>query len=155
MVYISMFVDSDHASNKITRRSHTGIIIYANMSPIIWYSKRQNSVKTSTFSSEFVALHTRIELLEALVFKLQMLGVPVSLPCRVFCDNQAVVMSKSFLEVTLKKKNVGIAYHKVRESVASGLVLIYYEKYESNIADSFTKILNTLQRSKHVRSILS
>ena len=154
-VYVSMFVDSDHASNKITRRSHTGLIIYVNMSPIIWYSKRQNSVESSTFSSEFVALRIGVELLEALVFKLQMLGVPVSLPCRVFCDNQAVVMSGSFPEVTLKKKNVGIAYHKVRESVASGLILIYYEKSESNIADLFTKILNTLQRSKHVRSILS
>ena len=155
IVYISMFVDSDHASNKITRRSHTGIIIYVNMSPVIWYSKRQNSVESSTFSSEFVALKIGVELLEALVFKLQMLGIPVSLPCRVFCDNQAVVMSGSFPEVTLKKKNVGIAYHKVRESVASGLVLIYYEKSESNIADLFTKILNTIQRSKHVRSILS
>jgi hypothetical protein len=50
------FVDSDHAGNLATRRSHSGIIIFLNKSPILWYSKRQNTVESSTFGSEFVAL---------------------------------------------------------------------------------------------------
>ena len=37
---INVFVDADHAGNRVTRRSHTGIIIYGNMSPIMWFSKR-------------------------------------------------------------------------------------------------------------------
>ena len=55
-VDISIFVDADHAGNKVTRRSHTGILIFCNLAPIIWYSKRQNTVETSTFGSEFIAL---------------------------------------------------------------------------------------------------
>ena len=39
-VDINVFVDADHAGNRVTRRSHTGIIIYCNMSPISWYFKR-------------------------------------------------------------------------------------------------------------------
>ena len=39
-VDVSLFVDADHAGNVVTRRSHTGIIIYVNMTPIVWYSKR-------------------------------------------------------------------------------------------------------------------
>ena len=55
-VDINVFVDAIHASNKITRYLHTGIIIMINVAPVMWYSKRQNTVETSTFGSEFVAL---------------------------------------------------------------------------------------------------
>ena len=71
-VNISIFVDADHAGNKVTRRSYTGIIIYCNLAPIIWYSKRQNTVESSTFGSEFVALKIATELNEALLYKLRM-----------------------------------------------------------------------------------
>jgi hypothetical protein len=57
------FVDSDHAGNLATRRSHSGIIIFLNKSPILWYSKRQNTVESSTFGSELVALRTAVELI--------------------------------------------------------------------------------------------
>ena len=36
---IYVFVDSDHASDTVTRRSQTGIILYLNSAPIVWYSK--------------------------------------------------------------------------------------------------------------------
>jgi hypothetical protein len=53
-VQINAFVDADHAGNKVTRRSQTGIIIYLNCAPIIWYSKSQSTIESSTFGSEFV-----------------------------------------------------------------------------------------------------
>ena len=40
-VFVTCFVDADHAGNRVTRRSHTGIIIYVNSAPILWCSKRQ------------------------------------------------------------------------------------------------------------------
>ena len=39
-VIISAFVDADHAGNVVTHRSHTGIIIFVQNAPIIWFSKR-------------------------------------------------------------------------------------------------------------------
>jgi hypothetical protein len=86
-VSIHCFVDADHAGNLATRRSHTGIIIFINMSPIIWYSKRQNTVESSTFGSEFVALRTAVELIIGLRYKLRMFGVPINHPANVFCNN--------------------------------------------------------------------
>jgi hypothetical protein len=53
---ITAFVDANHAGNAITRRSHTGVIIYLQNTPIIWHSHRQNTIETLTFGSEFVAL---------------------------------------------------------------------------------------------------
>ena len=42
-VLISCCEDATHAGNVITQRSHTGIIIYVQNAPIIWFSKRQNT----------------------------------------------------------------------------------------------------------------
>jgi hypothetical protein len=38
-VTISAVVDANHARNKVTRCSHTGIIIYVQNALILWYSK--------------------------------------------------------------------------------------------------------------------
>ena len=54
-VEVHCFVDASHVSDKITRRSHTRILIFINKSTISFCSKRQNSVETSTFGSEFTA----------------------------------------------------------------------------------------------------
>ncbi len=51
-VQMNVFADADHGGHKITRRSHTGILIYLNCAPIIWYSKAQNTVESATFGSE-------------------------------------------------------------------------------------------------------
>ena len=55
-VNIHVFVDANHAGNVVTRRSHTGILVFVQNSPILWVSCRQSTVETSTFGSEFVAL---------------------------------------------------------------------------------------------------
>ncbi len=154
-VNISVFVDADHAGNQVTRRSHTGIIIMVNMAPIIWYSKRQNTVETSTFGSEYVALKIAIELVEALMYKLRMFGVKIDGKPRIFCDNQSVVTSSSSPQTVLKKKHCSVAYHKIREAVAAGKALIYYEKSESNLADLLTKCLSARKRRPLIQALLS
>jgi hypothetical protein len=65
-VLINCFVDANHAGNQVTLRPHTGVLIFINKAPIVWYSKRQNTVESSTFGSEFVALKIATELLQGL-----------------------------------------------------------------------------------------
>jgi hypothetical protein len=36
---MSCFVDADHAGCQVTRRSHSGVIIFVNRAPILWFSK--------------------------------------------------------------------------------------------------------------------
>ena len=66
IVKITCYVDANHAGNMVTRRSHTGFVISINSSPIIWWLKRQNTVETSTFGSEYVALRIATEQIIAL-----------------------------------------------------------------------------------------
>lgn len=69
-VIMSCFVDANHAGNLLTRRSQTGFLIFLNKAPIVWFSKRQPTVESSTFGSEFVALRSALESIEALRYKL-------------------------------------------------------------------------------------
>ena len=127
-VSMSCFVDADHAGCRVTRRSHTGVLIFINRAPILWYSKRQNTVEASTFGSEFIAAKIAVETIEGLRYKLRMMGVQVEGPTNVFCDNESVVKNLTKPESTLKKKHNAIAYHRgVREAQAAGIVRIAKE----------------------------
>ena len=52
----SDYVDSDHTGDTFTRRSRTGFFIYCNNALVYWMSKKQGSIETSSFGSEFVAM---------------------------------------------------------------------------------------------------
>ena len=145
-VQISCFVDADHAANRQTRRSQTGILIFLNKAPISWYSKRQNTVESSMFGSEFVAMKTAVEQLQALRLKLRWMGIPLDGPANIFCDNLSVVQSSTQPERTLSKKHNGIAYHKTREAVAAGWIRIAHEPTATNLADLLTKPLSAERR---------
>ena len=45
---ITAFVDSDHAHDKVTQQSITGILIFIGWTPVFCSSKRQGAVETST-----------------------------------------------------------------------------------------------------------
>jgi hypothetical protein len=139
-IQITCFVDADHAGDALTRRSRTGVFIYCNRAPILWYSKKQNSIETSIFGSEFTALKTAVELIKGLRYKLRMMGIPLDGHAHVRVDNMSVVNNTTAPESTLKKKSNAIAYHFVQESVAAGIIKVGYETSKTNIADMLTKI---------------
>ena len=66
----SAFVDASHGSNKVTRRSNPGYVLFIKRAPVKWMGKRQKIVETSAFSSEFISLKQCIEDVEHLRFKL-------------------------------------------------------------------------------------
>ena len=138
----------------ITRRSHTGILTYVQNAPIIWFSKRQNTVESSSFGSEFVALRIAMEILVSLRYKLRMFGVPIEGPCNVFCDNSRVVKNTSIPELTLMKKHNAINYHAIREAVAAGIIRVGKEDGLTNLADIFTKVLTADRRKALLEHIL-
>ena len=154
-VQIFCFVDADHAGDQVTRRSRTGILIFINSAPIIWSSKRQNTVECSTYGSELVAMRQAIEMIRALKYKLSMFGIEVlENETKVFGDNNSVIINTSVPESTLKKKHHSVNFNYVREAVAAGLILIFKVDTGSNLADLFTKLLNKVARKKIVQKIL-
>jgi hypothetical protein len=116
------FVDVDHVGDLVTHCSQSGILLFINRAPTIWYSKHQNTVETSTFGSEFVALCIAVELVESLWYKLCMFGIPIDGPTNIYCDNEVVTKNTIYPESTHKKKHNSIAYHCARKAVAAGTI---------------------------------
>lgn len=153
-VVITTLEDSDHAGDTVTRRSRTGVLIYCNSAPVLWYSKKQTSIETSSFGSEFTALKTAVELTEGILYKLRMMGVPVELPAFIKGDNMSVVKNSSIPESTLKKKSNSIAYHYVRERAAMGTIFMSCEPSASNTSDMLTKIQSGPVRKELAGAVL-
>ena len=151
---VTMYCDASHAGCKLTRRSQTGIIILLQGAPIVWYSKKQQTVEASTFGAEFVALRVACKMNDALRYKLRMMGFPLNNKTSVYCDNQAVVHNTTKVESTLKKKHLSVCYHFVRESCAKGAIRIAYESTATNLADICTKIMSLFQKRNKLRCVL-
>ena len=113
-ILTTSFVDSNLLSDYVTGRSCTGIIHMLNKTPVDWYCKRQNTVETSTYGSEFTAARIAVDQIIYLRHTLRMLGVPLLGPSVMFGDNKAVVDSASVPSYRLKKRHNILAFHCVR-----------------------------------------
>ena len=124
LVKVRAYADADKTGNLLKRLSHNGIIIYIQNSPITWFSKRQNTVDTSSFGSEFIALNITTEITEYLRYKLRTLTVPIDGPADFFCDNKSVVIKLSVPGSVLSKKYNSICYHRVQEDQTEGNIWV-------------------------------
>ena len=87
-----------------TGRSVTGCLHFVNHTPIDSYSKRQATVETATYGSEFVASKTATEQIIDLRHTLRYLGVPIKTKSYLFGDNRSVVTSSTVPHSTLYQK---------------------------------------------------
>jgi hypothetical protein len=69
---IRAFVDADHATDSMTCKSRTGFLLFLNSGPIYWLSKKQTSVETSSFGSDFCAMKQCTDYICGLRYKLRM-----------------------------------------------------------------------------------
>ncbi len=136
---ITVFVDSDHAHDKVSRRSISGILIFVGRTPVIYSSKRQGAIETSTYGAEFCAMKNAVEELIALRYMLRCLGVKVEHASLVCGDNMGVVQNATISESLLKKKHVGISHDKTREAAAAGIAHPIKVGGADNYADVLTK----------------
>ena len=86
-------------------------------------------------------MRTGIEKVQALQYKLYMMGVPMDGPAYVFCDNQLVVLTSQKPETRLSNKHNAINYHRIREAAAVKWIRVAFESGASTLADFLTKIL--------------
>ena len=138
-IKITTFVDSDHAHDKVTRRSMTGMIIFVGRTPIFFQSKRQGTIESSTYGAEFCAMRSAVEETKSIRYMLRCLGVKVDYASLLCGDNKGVIVNSTVSSSLLKKKHVAISYHQTREASAAGIVHPIKIRGEDNMADVMTK----------------
>ena len=92
------------------------------VTPTDWYSKKQATVETATYGSEFVAAKTATEQIMDLRYTLSYLGVPIKSKSYMFGDNRSVVTSATLPHSTLSKRHNILAFHRVREAIAAKII---------------------------------
>ena len=151
----TIMVDSDHAHDQKTRRSLTGLLAFVGSTPVVWMSKRQGSIASSTYAAEFSALRTATEEAMSLRYMLRCLGCNVpsdgSCPTKIFNDNLSVVLNAQNPAADLSKKHVAISFHVVREAVAAGIISPYWLKGKWNISDIMTKQIPITEFRNHCK----
>jgi hypothetical protein len=138
---LTVYVDADHARDQVTRRSVTGIMLLVNNTPLVWISKRQKTVETSTYGSEMVAARIAIDLIIEMRYKFRMLGIVLEDQTLMVGDNMSVVLNTTIPSSSLKKKHLACSYHRIREAIAGGFVVFGHIDSEKNLADIGTKPL--------------
>jgi len=153
-VQLIHYSDANLYHNLITGRSVTGILHLANQTPIDWYSKKQSTVETATYGSEFVAARTCVEQAMDLRLTLQYLGVPLRETSIMFGDNKSVVDSSTTPDARLHKRWIALSFHRVREAIASGTIAFYHISGSINPADILSKHWGHQQVWKLLQPIL-
>ena len=102
--------------------------------------------RTSTYSSEFIALKNAVEHIKGIRNSLRSFGIHVSSPTSIRCDNKSVVSNTVIANSTLRNRQVGIAYHMVRECVAADIIRVSHIRTDYNRSDFLTKKHNTVKQ---------
>ncbi|KAL8088531.1 hypothetical protein AgCh_038349 [Apium graveolens] len=133
--------DADYAGCKIDRKSTTSTYQFLGNKLVYWFSKKQNSVSTSTAEAEYIAagsccayiLWMKNQLLD---YGLQVNKIPI------FCDNTSAIAITENLVQHSRTKHIDIKYHFIREHVMNGTVELHFVPSEKQLVYIFTKPLD-------------
>ena len=116
--------DSDFASDKETRISVFGYIIYFCGIPIAWRSKGMKSVVLSTTEAEYMALSEVVKELKFIVQLLQTMNIEVELPITVHVDNVGAIWLSNNRTTSDRTKHIDIRTSFVKEYQEDGKIVI-------------------------------
>ena len=138
-VQTTHYVDANLHHDLATGKAVTAALHFLNQTPIDAYTKRQSTVETATYGSEFVAARTAVDQIIDICTTLRYLGVPIRDKSYMFGDNRSVVTSSTIPNSTISKRHHLASYHRVREAIAAKFISFHWKDGKSNPADILSK----------------
>ena len=139
LVTTTTTLDANVLHSMATSASLTAFLHFCNHTPTDWYSKKQATVETETYGSELVAEKIATEQIKDIRYTLRYLGVPIRSISYMFEDNRSVVTSATLPHSTLSKRDNILAFHQVREAIATKIIAFHWIKSEYNLSDMLSK----------------
>ena len=118
----------------------TAALHFLNQTPIDANTKRQSTVETATYGSEFLAARTAVDQIIDIRTTLQYLGVPIRDKSYMFGDNRSVVTSSTIPNSTISNRHHLASYHRVREAIAAKYISFHLKDGKSNLLTSSANI---------------
>ena len=94
-VITTTFLDASLLYDIVTGKSVTAVLHFVNTTPTDWFSKRQPTVETATYGSEYVTATTATEQIMDFRNTLRYLGITIMTKAYMFGDNKSVVTSST------------------------------------------------------------
>jgi hypothetical protein len=151
---LSVYVDSDHGGDIDDRKSISGYIIYLGNTPIVWRSRKQKGKPAdSSCEAEYISMSSCINEVVWIISFLSELGFNIPTPVSVYCDNKSANDLAYNPVHHDRTKHIDIKYHRIREFILDGTIVIHHVKSEDNPADLFTKSVS-VSVFKHIISLV-
>nr|KYP63254.1 Retrovirus-related Pol polyprotein from transposon TNT 1-94 [Cajanus cajan] len=144
-LHLRAYCDSHWARFPVTRRSIIGYFITLGQSSVSWKSKKQPTISRSSAKAKYRSM--AVATLELLWIKalLQDIGVPHSMPMKLYYDSQSAIHIASNLVFQERTKLIELDCHFVREHVMAKTISTEHIQTSSQPADLLTKTLGKKQ----------
>ncbi|CAN0021801.1 unnamed protein product, partial [Heterosigma akashiwo] len=136
------FTGADFCADRIDGKSVTEYVLLLGEAPIIWSSKLQGAVTTSTVEAEYLALRSTVKDIMWLRYLLVDLGFPQQEPTPVVEENSACIEWANDLVISKKNRHFHVSYHLAKEQVSLGTIRMFFIRTHDQVADILTKALN-------------
>ena len=147
------YTDSDWAEDQVDRKSNSGFVCFLSNSPIMWKSKKQTIVATSSAEAEYIAMSIGAKEILWIRRLIEGFGLQQSGPTTVHSDSMSAIAMVSNPRSGSKTKHIDTKFHHVKDLVNNKVLKLEYVPTERNIADVLTKPLGK-NKLKQFRELL-
>ena len=152
-VISTTFLDANLLHDIVACKSVTAVLHFVNTTPTDWFLKRQTTVETAAYGSEFVAAKTASEQIMDLKNTLRYLGVPIMNKAFMSGANKFVVMSSTIPQSILNQRHNMLSYHRVREAIAAKILEFHGYSSSQNRSDILGKHWHYMKVKDTVREL--
>jgi hypothetical protein len=154
MMQTTTYADAKLMHDLVTGQSMSVILHFVNQTLIQWFSKKQNTVETAMYGSEFTVARQAAEQILDLRYTLRTMGIPIDGKSWLFGDNQSVITSTTIPKSTLNKHHNASSYHCVHECFAMGIINLLHVDGKNNPSDILTKFLPYIKLQPLIQPLL-
>ena len=146
------YSDADYAGCRVDRKSTSGSCQFLGSRLVSWYSKKQQSVSTSTTEAEYIAAGSCCAQVLWIRNQLRDIGLVLErIP--ILWDNTSAISIVSNPVNHSRTKHIDIRYHFIREHAHNGTIELHYVPIDKQLADIFTKPLDEATFNRLVSEI--
>nr|GEW31636.1 retrovirus-related Pol polyprotein from transposon TNT 1-94 [Tanacetum cinerariifolium] len=137
---IIAFLNADHVGCIDTRKSTSRGIQFLGDKLVSWMSKKQDCTTMSSAEAEYVALSASCAQVMWMRTQLKDYGFNYN-KIPLYCDSQSAIAISCNLVQHSRTKHIHTWYHFIKEQVENGIIELYFDRIEYQLADMFTKAL--------------
>jgi transposase InsO family protein len=148
------FADAAHGTDLLQRRSVSGICCVLGGAAVVFKTKQQDVIATSSTEAEFVcAVHTG-KIVKYLRSILHELGFTQLSPTMIFEDNRAAIAMVNSTKPTTRSRHIDIQHFAIQEWKRRGIVVLEHLQGVLSPADALTKPLGWMLHYRHCRRMM-